>query len=76
MSAHAQEGTLRFGLVPTESQQTLKNIWQPFFEDMSEAIGIPVKCKTYDDYAGVIWEVCLILMPCAMKITLSAILVA
>jgi len=55
MSVQAQERVLSFGLVPTESHRTLKEIWQPFLDDMSETIQVPIKCKTYDDYAGVIW---------------------
>lgn len=53
--ARAEPATLDFGLVPTESGETLKDIWQPLLKDMSASIRIGVNPVIYEDYAGVVW---------------------
>lgn len=45
---------LNFGIVATESTVGLRKELDPFLEDMSKAIGIPVKSYFASDYAGVI----------------------
>lgn len=49
----AQE-TLNFGIISTESSSNLKSAWQPLIEDLSKAIGMPVKPFFASDYAGII----------------------
>lgn len=43
-----------FGIISTESQENLKQLWDPFLVRMSEAIGRPVNGFYATDYAGVI----------------------
>lgn len=45
---------LAFGVVSTESSMGLQQDLQPLLDDMSEAIGIPVRAFFASDYAGVI----------------------
>ena len=45
---------LNFGIISTESSQNLKDVWQPFLEDMSKTLGVEVKPFFAPDYAGVI----------------------
>lgn len=45
---------LRFGIIATESTIGLRNEFEPFLDDMSKALGIPVECYFASDYAGVI----------------------
>ena len=45
---------LNFGIISTESSQNLKNVWDPFLEDMSKKLGIKVNAFFATDYAGVI----------------------
>ncbi|AZS81165.1 MULTISPECIES: phosphonate ABC transporter substrate-binding protein [Achromobacter] len=53
--AHAEEAkTLNFGIISTESSTNLKSVWQPVIDDMSRAIGVPVKPFFASDYAGII----------------------
>lgn len=59
--AHAQpeplEGdpeVINFGIISTESTQNLRQQWEPFLEDMSASIGMPVEAFYASDYAGVI----------------------
>jgi phosphonate transport system substrate-binding protein len=53
--AAAQEVTeLNFGIISTESSQALKTSFDPFLEDMSEYLGMPVNPFFASDYAGVI----------------------
>ena len=59
--AHAQpeplEGdpeVINFGIISTESTQNLRRQWEPFLEDMSASIGMPVEAFYASDYAGVI----------------------
>ena len=45
---------LNFGIISTESTQTLKREFEPFLKDMEKSIGLPVKAFFAGDYAGVI----------------------
>jgi phosphonate transport system substrate-binding protein len=45
---------INFGIISTESQQNLQRQWEPFLEDMEEALGMPVNAFYASDYAGVI----------------------
>jgi len=45
---------LSFGIISTESTSELKKNWMPFLQDMSKALGMPVKPFFASDYAGVI----------------------
>lgn len=58
-TAHADEeyltpDELAFGVISTESSAGLKRGFEPFFDDMEEALGIPVKGYYATDYAGII----------------------
>ena len=53
--AHAEDAkTLNFGIISTESSTNLKSVWQPVIDDLSRAIGVPVKPFFASDYAGII----------------------
>ncbi|MGE8674836.1 MAG: phosphonate ABC transporter substrate-binding protein [Achromobacter kerstersii] len=53
--AYAQDAkTLNFGIISTESSTNLKSVWQPVIDDLSRAIGVPVKPFFASDYAGII----------------------
>ncbi|MGF1460454.1 MAG: phosphonate ABC transporter substrate-binding protein [Leptolyngbyaceae cyanobacterium] len=43
-----------FGIISTESQTNLQEIWEPFLETMAEEMGRPVNGFYATDYAGVI----------------------
>jgi phosphonate transport system substrate-binding protein len=45
---------INFGIISTESTQNLRRQWEPFLEDMSEALGMPVEGFYASDYTGVI----------------------
>jgi len=45
---------INFGIISTESSQNLRQQWEPFLEDMSEALDMPVNAFYASDYAGVI----------------------
>lgn len=45
---------LNFGFISTESSTNLKAAWQPLIDDLSKAIGVPVKPFFASDYAGII----------------------
>jgi phosphonate transport system substrate-binding protein len=45
---------LNFGIISTESTTGLKKGFEPFLNDMSKALGLPVKPFFASDYAGVI----------------------
>lgn len=52
---YAQDAkTLNFGIISTESSTNLKSVWQPVIDDLSRAIGVPVKPFFASDYAGII----------------------
>lgn len=54
-SALAQEiKELNFGIIATEKAGALKQMWEPFLEDMSKATGLKVNGFYATDYAGII----------------------
>jgi phosphonate transport system substrate-binding protein len=46
--------SLNFGIISTESSANLRSAWQPVIDDLSKAIGVPVKPFFASDYAGII----------------------
>ena len=47
LPAAAQDGkTLNFGIISTESSSNQKQVWQPVIDDLSRAIGVPVKLSS------------------------------
>lgn len=53
--AQAQEiKEINFGIIATEKAGALKQMWEPFLEDMSKAIGVKVNGFYATDYAGII----------------------
>ena len=53
--AYAEDAkTLNFGIISTESSTNLKSVWQPVIDDLSRAVGVPVKPFFASDYAGII----------------------
>ena len=52
---HAAEvKELNFGIIATEKAGALKQMWEPFLEDMSKAVGVKVNGFYATDYAGII----------------------
>jgi phosphonate transport system substrate-binding protein len=45
---------INFGIISTESMQSLKSEWTPFLADMEKATGLKVNAFYASDYAGVI----------------------
>jgi phosphonate transport system substrate-binding protein len=45
---------LNFGIIATEKASAMKQMWEPFLEDMSKSVGIKVNGFYATDYAGVI----------------------
>jgi phosphonate transport system substrate-binding protein len=45
---------LNFGIIATEKAAAMKQMWEPFLEDMSKSVGIKVTGFYATDYAGVI----------------------
>lgn len=45
---------INFGLIATEKAGALKQMWQPFLDDMSKAVGVKVNGFFATDYAGII----------------------
>ena len=55
LPAYAQDAkTLNIGFISTESSSNLKTAWQPLIDDLSKALGVPVKPFFASDYAGII----------------------
>lgn len=50
----AESETLNFGIISTESSQSLRKIWEPFIEDMKKQTGLNIKAFFATDYAGII----------------------
>ncbi len=46
--------TINFGIISTESQQNLKQHWEPFLADMEKQLGVEVEAFFAPDYAGII----------------------
>lgn len=53
VSAQEQK-EVNFGIISTESSQNLRQVWEPFLEDMSERTGYKVSAFFASDYAGII----------------------
>ena len=54
-AAYAQDKKeINFGIISTESSQNLRQVWEPFLEDMSKKTGYKVKAFFAPDYAGII----------------------
>lgn len=53
-SARAEDHEINFGILSTESQQSLRQKWEPFLADMEKQTGLAVKPFFASDYAGVI----------------------
>ncbi len=52
---HAAEvKELNFGIIATEKAGALKQMWEPFLDDMSKALGVKVNGFYATDYAGII----------------------
>jgi phosphonate transport system substrate-binding protein len=45
---------LNIGFISTETSSNLKNAWQPVIDDLSKALGVPIKPFFASDYAGII----------------------
>lgn len=45
---------INFGIISTESSQTLKSDWQPILDDMARKTGMKVNAFLAPDYAGII----------------------
>jgi phosphonate transport system substrate-binding protein len=56
--SYAQENKevkeLNFGIIATEKAGALRQMWEPFLEDMSKAVGVKVNGFYATDYAGII----------------------
>lgn len=53
--AHAGDlKELNFGIIATEKAGALKQMWDPFLDDMSKAVGVKVNGFYATDYAGII----------------------
>ena len=50
--AKAQE--INFGIISTESSQSLRQSWQPLLDDMGHKTGLKINAFFASDYAGVI----------------------
>lgn len=54
-AAHAAEvKELNFGVIATEKAGALRQMWEPFLEDMSKAVGVKVNGFYATDYTGII----------------------
>ena len=45
---------INFGIIGTDAQQNLSQRWEPLLNDLSLALGVPVKAYFAPDYAGII----------------------
>jgi len=55
VNAQAQEvKELNFGIIATEKAGALRQMWEPFLEDMTKAVGVKVNGFYATDYAGII----------------------
>ncbi len=50
----AQDDAIQFGIISTESQQNLRQQWDPFLSAMAEKTGLEIEPFFASDYAGVI----------------------
>ncbi|GGD97737.1 phosphonate ABC transporter substrate-binding protein [Aureimonas endophytica] len=54
LPAAAKAEEINFGIISTESQSNLRNVWEPFIADMKKETGLDIKPFFASDYAGVI----------------------
>ncbi len=54
LPAYAETTEINFGIISTESQQNLKQYWEPFLAEMAKDTGIKVTPFFASDYAGII----------------------
>ncbi|HWS14139.1 MAG TPA: phosphonate ABC transporter substrate-binding protein [Rhodocyclaceae bacterium] len=54
LSAHVQAQEINFGIIATEKSGALKQMWEPFLDDMSKRTGLKVTGFYATDYTGVI----------------------
>lgn len=55
MGAQAQQPKeLNFGIIATEKAGALRQMWEPFLEDMTKAVGVKINGFYATDYAGII----------------------
>lgn len=55
VGAQAQQlKELNFGIITTEKAGALRQMWEPFLDDMSKAVGVKVNGFYATDYAGII----------------------
>jgi phosphonate transport system substrate-binding protein len=52
--AFAETKEINFGIISTESQQSLKQTWEPFLAEMAKETGIKITPFFASDYAGII----------------------
>jgi len=52
--AHAQQQTINFGIIATDSASAQREKWEPFFRDMEKKTGLKIVSFYAPDYAGVI----------------------
>jgi len=50
----AEVKELNFGIIATEKAGALRQMWEPFLDDMSKAVGVKVNGFYATDYAGII----------------------
>lgn len=50
----AEVKELNFGIIATEKAGALKQMWEPFLDDMTKAVGVKVNGFYATDYAGII----------------------
>ena len=53
-NAYAAQKELNFGIINTEASQNLRNLWQPFLDDMEKETGLKIKAFFASDYAGIV----------------------
>ncbi len=53
-AAAADIKELNFGIIATEKAGALRQMWEPFLDDMSKAVGVKVNGFYATDYAGII----------------------
>jgi phosphonate transport system substrate-binding protein len=54
LASAAQAQEINFGIIATESSQTLKQDWGPLLDDMQKRTGLKINAFFASDYAGVI----------------------
>lgn len=54
-SVPAADKPLVMALASVDSKKALLDTWRPVLDDLSKALGRPVRAVALDDYAGVVW---------------------